>query len=284
MKVGLSLFVEHGPVAVKAFTSKGARVFLDLKLHDIPNTVELAAKAAGSLGVAYLTVHAGGGEHMVRGAVEGSKAGAAAAGVAPPVILAVTVLTSMDDPTLQSVGVEDPALLQVERLAALAAKAGAGGLVCSAREVSEVRRVVGPSLVLCTPGIRPKGVASRRSGARRDSGEHNAAGATLLVDQQAHHAGERSRGCREGPARRGRVRPLRRFALIILVSCGRSNLAADFIAAPSSSTIVSVDAGCFAKGQQPAPVSGNLAKGANRLPGISRVWRLRCPLPIPRPR
>ncbi len=181
VKVGLSLFVEHGPMAVKAFTSKGARVFLDLKLHDIPNTVELAAKAAGSLGVAYLTVHAGGGEHMVRGAVEGSKAGAAAAGVAPPVILAVTVLTSMDDPTLQSVGVEDPALLQVERLAALAAKAGAGGLVCSAREVSEVRRVVGPSLVLCTPGIRPKGVASNDQARVETPASAIAAGATLLV-------------------------------------------------------------------------------------------------------
>jgi orotidine-5'-phosphate decarboxylase len=181
VKVGLSLFVEHGPAAVKAFTSKGARVFLDLKLHDIPNTVELAAKAAGGLGVSYLTVHAGGGEHMVRAAVEGAKAGAASAGVAPPVILAVTVLTSMDDPTLQSVGVDDPPLLQVERLAALAAKAGAGGLVCSAREVSDVRRVVGPSLVLCTPGIRPKGVASNDQARVETPAAAITAGASLLV-------------------------------------------------------------------------------------------------------
>ncbi|MBL8923909.1 MAG: orotidine-5'-phosphate decarboxylase [Myxococcaceae bacterium] len=181
VKVGLSLFVEHGPAAVKAFTSKGARVFLDLKLHDIPNTVELAAKAAGSLGVSYLTVHASGGEHMVRAAVEGAKAGARTAGVTAPVVLAVTVLTSMDDPTLQSVGVEDPPLLQVERLAALAAKAGAGGLVCSAREVAEVRRVVGPSLTLCTPGIRPKGTASNDQARVETPSAAISAGASLLV-------------------------------------------------------------------------------------------------------
>ncbi len=181
VKVGLSLFVEHGPAAVTAFTSRGARVFLDLKLHDIPNTVELAAKAAGGLGVSFLTVHASGGEHMVRAAVDGASAGAKAAGLPAPRILAVTVLTSMDDPTLQSVGVEDPALLQVERLAALSAKAGAGGLVCSAREVSDVRRVVGPELVLCTPGIRPKGAASNDQARVETPASAIEAGATLLV-------------------------------------------------------------------------------------------------------
>jgi orotidine-5'-phosphate decarboxylase len=181
VKIGLSLFVEHGPGAVAAFTSRGARVFLDLKLHDIPNTVELAAKAAGGLGVAFLTVHAGGGEHMVRAAVEGVNAGAKAVGVGPPRVLAVTVLTSMDDSTLQSVGVEDPPPLQVERLAALAANAGAGGLVCSVREVSEVRRVVGPSLVLCTPGIRPKGSASHDQARVETPAAAIEAGANLLV-------------------------------------------------------------------------------------------------------
>lgn len=181
VKVGLSLFVEHGPAAVKAFTDRGAQVFLDLKLHDIPNTVELAAKAAGGQGVRYLTVHAGGGEHMVRAAVAGARKGAEAVGAAPPIILAVTVLTSMDDPTLQSVGVEDPPLLQVERLAALAAKAGAGGLVCSAREVSEVRRVVGDGLVLCTPGIRPKGVAANDQARTETPRQAIESGATLLV-------------------------------------------------------------------------------------------------------
>ncbi len=181
VKVGLSLFVEHGPAAVRAFTELGARVFLDLKLHDIPNTVELAAKAAGSLGVSYLTVHAAGGAAMLRAAVDGAAAGAASRELTPPVILAVTVLTSMDDPTLQSVGVEDPAVLQVERLAALSAQAGAGGLVCSAREVSEVRRLVGPTLVLCTPGIRPRGAASHDQARVETPASAIVSGATLLV-------------------------------------------------------------------------------------------------------
>jgi orotidine-5'-phosphate decarboxylase len=181
VKVGLSLFVEHGPLAVKAFVDRGAQVFLDLKLHDIPNTVELAARAAGRLGARFLTVHAGGGEHMIRAAVQGAAAGAGESGRAPPIILAVTVLTSMDDPTLQSVGVEDPPLLQVERLAGLAAKAGAGGVVCSAKEVGDVRRVVGPALVLCTPGIRPAGVAANDQARVETPSAAITAGATLLV-------------------------------------------------------------------------------------------------------
>ncbi|MDX2015329.1 MAG: orotidine-5'-phosphate decarboxylase [Myxococcaceae bacterium] len=181
VKVGLSLFVEHGPAAVKAFTDRGARVFLDLKLHDIPNTVQLAAQAAGALGASYLTVHAGGGEAMLRAAVEGAAAGAASRQTSPPVVLSVTVLTSMDDPTLQSVGVEDPMLLQVERLAALSAKAGVGGLVCSAREVGEVRRIVGDGLVLCTPGIRPRGTSSQDQARVETPASAIAAGANLLV-------------------------------------------------------------------------------------------------------
>lgn len=159
-KVGLSLFVEHGPLAVKAFQARGARVFLDLKLHDIPNTVELAAARAGALGVSFLTVHASGGRAMLEAAVKGAKAGAAKAGHAPPVVLAVTVLTSMDDAALAEVGVPTAADAQASRLAGLAKASGVGGLVCSAREVARVRAAVGPSLVLCTPGIRPAGSAA----------------------------------------------------------------------------------------------------------------------------
>ena len=159
-KVGLSLFVEHGPHAVEAFQKIGARVFLDLKLHDIPNTVELAAAKAGALGVAYLTIHASGGAEMIRAAMQGSAAGAAKAGFAPPVILAVTVLTSMNDEGLAAIGLSGAASNQVARLAALAKASGATGLVCSAKEVSEVRAVVGPGLILCTPGIRPAGAAA----------------------------------------------------------------------------------------------------------------------------
>ncbi len=176
-KVGLSLFVEHGPAAVRAFQKEGAKVFLDLKLHDIPNTVELAAARAAELGVAYLTVHAGGGPKMLEAAVRG----AAKAGKSAPVVLAVTVLTSMDDADLKAVGVLDPAVAQVGRLAALAAKAGCGGLVCSVKEVGGVRIVMGAAAVLCTPGIRPAGAAAGDQARVDTPAAAIRSGATLLV-------------------------------------------------------------------------------------------------------
>jgi orotidine-5'-phosphate decarboxylase len=180
-KVGLSLFVEHGPAAVKAFVDQGARVFLDLKLHDIPNTVELAAARAGALGAAYLTVHAAGGKEMLAAAVRGAARGAQKAGFEPPVILAVTVLTSMDAEALSATGVPVPVEAQVGRLAALAAVAGVGGLVCSVREVGAVRLIVGPRMVLCTPGIRLAG-AAKDDQARVDTPEAAVrAGSNLLV-------------------------------------------------------------------------------------------------------
>lgn len=157
VKVGLSLFVEHGPDAVRAFRERGASVFLDLKLHDIPNTVELAAARAGALGVSYLTVHACGGEAMLQAAVRGASRGAAQAGHAAPVVLAVTVLTSMSEAALASTGVVAGLPAQASRLAALALEAGVGGLVCSAHEVASLRAQVGAGPVLCTPGLRPAG-------------------------------------------------------------------------------------------------------------------------------
>ena len=180
-KVGLSLFVEHGPAAVKAFGDQGARVVLDLKLHDIPNTVELAAARAGGLGVAYLTVHAAGGRAMVEAAVRGAKAGAASAGHAAPIVLAVTVLTSMDDAALSATGVPVSVQAQVGRLAAIAAQAGAGGLVCSVKEAGAVRLIIGPTMVVCTPGIRLAGAAADDQ-ARVDTPEAAVrAGSNLLV-------------------------------------------------------------------------------------------------------
>jgi len=180
-KVGLSLFVEHGPKAVEAFQKLGAKVFLDLKLHDIPNTVELAAARAGALGVAYLTIHASGGAEMIRAAVQGAGEGAAKAGHPTPIILAVTVLTSMNDEGLSSIGVNVAAAQQVERLALLAKASGATGLVCSAREVSEVRRAVGSGLILCTPGIRLAGSASNDQARVETPSAAIAAGSDLLV-------------------------------------------------------------------------------------------------------
>jgi len=180
-KVGLSLFVEHGPRAVEPFLQRGARVFLDLKLHDIPNTVELAATRAGMLGVSYLTVHASGGAAMVKAAVMGAREGAARAGHAAPVILAVTVLTSMDEAALRDTGVERAPDDQAELLAKLAVRAGAKGLVCSAREVAKVRAQVGPEVVLCTPGIRPTGAATNDQSRTETPAAAIAAGADLLV-------------------------------------------------------------------------------------------------------
>ena len=180
-KLGLSLFVEHGPRAVEEFLRRGAKVFLDLKLHDIPNTVELAAARAGALGVAYLTVHASGGSAMVKAAVEGAASGAAKAGHPAPIILAVTVLTSMDEAALHEVGVAARASDQAQALADLAVRAGATGLVCSAREVGAVRARVGQKIVLCTPGIRPAGTAANDQARTETPGAAIQAGSDLLV-------------------------------------------------------------------------------------------------------
>jgi orotidine-5'-phosphate decarboxylase len=148
VKVGLSLFVEHGPAAVEAFRAQGGAVFLDLKLHDIPNTVGAAARSVARLKPQYLTVHASGGADMVRAAVD----------AAPDVrIAAVTVLTSLDEADLAAIGLAGPALDAARRLALLAVGAGARALVCSPREVAAIRAEVGPDITLITPGVRPAG-------------------------------------------------------------------------------------------------------------------------------
>ena len=149
VKVGLELFCRTGPSIVETVRGgSGVELFLDLKLHDIPNTVAGAARGVARLKPRYLTVHATGGADMVRAAVE----------AAPEVtIAAVTVLTSLDDEVLRAVGLAGPALDAVRRLALLAVGAGAGALVCSPMEVAAVRAEVGPGIVLITPGVRPVG-------------------------------------------------------------------------------------------------------------------------------
>ena len=149
VKVGLELFCRTGPSVVETVRGgSGVDLFLDLKLHDIPNTVGAAAKAVARLKPRYLTVHASGGADMVRAAVES----------APDVtIAAVTVLTSLSADGLDAVGLSGPPLDAVRRLAALAVGAGAGALVCSPMEVAAVRAEVGPEVVLITPGVRPVG-------------------------------------------------------------------------------------------------------------------------------
>lgn len=147
VKVGLELFLANGPSIVDAVRGD-AEVFLDLKLHDIPNTVAGAARSVAALRPTYLTVHASGGADMIRAAVD----------AAPDVAIAgVTVLTSMSQGDLDAVGLLGPPRDAVRRLAALAVGAGARALVCSPQEVAAVRSEVGEGIVLITPGVRPIG-------------------------------------------------------------------------------------------------------------------------------
>jgi orotidine-5'-phosphate decarboxylase len=152
-KVGMELFPRGGPELVREIRSTGAKVFLDLKFHDIPNTVAGAVRSAAALGAAFATVHAAGGRAMLRAAAE------AALGTGTT-LLAVTVLTSLDDADIAEIGIRGTAGESVLRLADLATAEGIGGIVCSAREVKAVRSRVGPGTVLVTPGVRlPEGEA-----------------------------------------------------------------------------------------------------------------------------
>lgn len=153
-KVGLELFVAEGPAVLEPIVGRGHNVFLDLKLHDIPNTVAGAVRSAAGLGVRMLTLHAGGGPAMLAAAKN------ALDGIAnPPELLAVTVLTSMDAGQLRGVGVERAPAAQVELLARMGLEAGIRGFVCSPQEVAAVRALTGPEGVLVIPGIRPAGAA-----------------------------------------------------------------------------------------------------------------------------
>lgn len=152
LKVGKELFVAAGPAFVEELVGQGYDVFLDLKFHDIPNTVAQACKAAAGLGVWMINVHAAGGPRMLAAARE------ALEGVPQrPLLIAVTVLTSMGADELKAIGVELDAEQQVLRLAGLTRDAGLDGVVCSAREAAALRQAMGPAFCLVTPGIRPTG-------------------------------------------------------------------------------------------------------------------------------
>jgi len=151
-KVGKQLFTAEGPQVVRALVSAGRRVFLDLKYHDIPNTVAAAVREAAKLRVSMLTVHASGGGKMLRAAVD------AAHDENPSLlVLAVTVLTSLDDHDLERIGVRGSVADQALRLGALAIANGCRGLVCSAREAAALRQELGEDFVIVTPGVRPAG-------------------------------------------------------------------------------------------------------------------------------
>jgi orotidine-5'-phosphate decarboxylase len=152
-KIGLELFSAEGPGVVRAVTCRGKKVFLDLKLHDIPRTVERAVKAGAALGVDLMTIHASGGKAMIQAAKEA----ALACGGRAPKILAVTVLTSLDQADLGDLGIGREMRGQVEALGRLACGNGADGIVCSPREVAAMRAALGPQALLVTPGVRPAG-------------------------------------------------------------------------------------------------------------------------------
>ncbi|MGH8892570.1 MAG: orotidine-5'-phosphate decarboxylase [Actinomycetes bacterium] len=174
VKVGLELYLRHGAAAVTTARDRsgGREVFLDLKLHDIPNTVAGAARSVADLAPDYLTVHASGGHDMVRAAVDT---------LPGTTVVGVTVLTSLSDEDLGRLGMTGTARDVVRRLAVLAVGAGARALVCSPLEVADVRREVGPDVVLVTPGVRPPGAGTADQSRVATPARALADGADLLV-------------------------------------------------------------------------------------------------------
>lgn len=173
VKIGLELYLRYGPEVVASIRgASGVKIFLDLKLHDIPATVGGAARAVARLRPEILTVHAAGGPEMIR----------AAADAAPgTTIAAVTVLTSLGPADLDRIGTQGPVPDAVLRLAALAVEAGARGLVCSPQEVAAVRAEVGPGITLITPGVRPAGAQANDQARVATPEEALRSGADLLV-------------------------------------------------------------------------------------------------------
>jgi orotidine-5'-phosphate decarboxylase len=175
-KVGMQLYTAEGPSIVRDLVTSGRRVFLDLKYHDIPNTVAAAVREAAGLGVSMLTIHAAGGGKMIRAAVDAART------VNPSLmVLGVTVLTSMDDQDLEKIGMRGHVVDQVVRLAGLALTSGCQGVVASALEAAELRAELGKHFLIVTPGVRPAG---------KDHGDQSrvvtptqaiAAGATYIV-------------------------------------------------------------------------------------------------------
>jgi orotidine-5'-phosphate decarboxylase len=192
-KVGKQLFTAEGPQVVRDLVSSGRKVFLDLKFHDIPNTVAGAVRAAAELGVSMLTVHASGGGAMLKAAAQ-----AATQSPTKPMILAVTVLTSLSDADLVELGIAAQVIDHVVRLAALARHAGCGGVVASALEAHELRRELGGDFTIVTPGVRPAGTSVGDQARVLTPKEAIIAGANyLVVGRPILEAADPSRAAKE---------------------------------------------------------------------------------------
>jgi orotidine-5'-phosphate decarboxylase len=180
-KVGKQLFTRCGPQVVEAIRSRGGEVFLDLKYHDIPNTVAMAAVEAARLGVKMVNVHALGGRQMMQAAVEAVDRHFPRGSADRPLLLAVTILTSSTAETLREVGIDRPVEEMVPRLARLAQEAGMDGVVASPREVDLIRQACGRQFAIVTPGVRPADASLDDQKRVMTPGEAIAAGADYLV-------------------------------------------------------------------------------------------------------
>jgi orotidine-5'-phosphate decarboxylase len=182
-KIGNRLFTTEGPALVRRIVDAGSRVFLDLKYHDIPNTVEQAVEAAVGTGAWMINVHACGGSAMMEAAARAARETSTRLGRPAPLMIGVTVLTSMDAPALRAIGVERPVLQQVIALARLTQQAGLQGVVASAQETPAIREACGPQFQIVTPGIRGASAGNERNDQSRTMGPAEAirAGASYIV-------------------------------------------------------------------------------------------------------
>ena len=196
-KIGSELFTAAGPDIVKKIRATGASVFLDLKFHDIPNTVAKAVAAAVQLDVQMLTVHTSGGFEMLKAAEKAAEEVAWKLGRIPPLVLGVTVLTSLDTAALREIGLDVNVEYQVRRLATVATRAGLRGLVCSPQEVVKLRQAIPPAMQLVTPGIRTGAENADDQKRTLTPREAIAAGANWLVIGRPIYAAENPRAAAE---------------------------------------------------------------------------------------